>query len=192
MILPLALLPLLAAVLCACGVSTQSRPVPLPLRTPASGAALPTAGTSAQTLYFVRDTRLEAVHRTGAPGGLPATLDLLAGGPTAKEAQGGLRTALAPQQLTVLGLDPIDRTLTLGVTRQFTAVTGGNQLLAVAQVVWTATRFPGVRRVRFLNQNAVLEVPTDHGLTDQPVAPGDYGSLAPTAAPSAASPGPGG
>jgi spore germination protein GerM len=67
----------------------------------------------------------------------------------------------------------------VAVTREFTGLGGGNQQLAVAQIVWTVTEFPGVQQVRFSIDGQPLEVPTDEGLTDQPVDRDDYRSVAP-------------
>lgn len=72
--------------------------------------------------------------------------------------------------------------LTVGVTPAFTDVAGADQLRSFAQVVWTATGIEGVDAVRFGTADGPLEVPTDAGLTDDPVDRADYGSLAPDGA----------
>jgi hypothetical protein len=66
---------------------------------------------------------------------------------------------------------------------EFTALTGRRQLLAAAQVVWTATAAPGVERVRLVLDGRPLSTPTDRGLTRSAVDRDDYRSVSPTAAP---------
>ena len=71
---------------------------------------------------------------------------------------------------------------------------GGNQLLATAQVVFTVTEVPGVEAVRITADGSPVEVPTDDGLTAEPVSREDYASVATPVSspvPSAPSPSPG-
>lgn len=166
--------------LAACGVPTQARPEVLRVEAPAStpaGAASPEG--QQLELWFARGRQLEAVARTVGPADLHTALDLLVAGPTTAEADAGLRTALAPQTLRYREPGDGDRTVTVVVTREFTGLGGGNQQLAVAQVVWTVTQFPGAEQVRFTVGEGPLEVPTDDGLTDRPVGRDDYRSVAP-------------
>jgi hypothetical protein len=65
------------------------------------------------------------------------------------------------------------------VTRGFISIGGGNQLLAVAQVLWTLTEFPGIDGVLFVLDGPLVAVPTDDGLTDRPVDRADYAAVAP-------------
>lgn len=176
------------ALLCACGVSTQRSPEAISVPSRDLGApSAPTTGPVLDTVFFVRGTRLVAAQRrTSTAGDLREVLELLSNGPSAGEAHDGLRTALAPQPITVR--EARAGTLTLGVTRQFTGVVGGNQLLAVAQVVWTVTQFGDVDRVRFVTDGEALEVPTDRGLSTSPVDRSDYRSVAPPFAPPTGTP----
>ncbi len=70
----------------------------------------------------------------------------------------------------------------VGAARDRDDVAGADQLRAVAQVVWTATGFEEVDAVRFATAEGPLVVPTDAGLTDDPVDRADYASLAPDGA----------
>jgi hypothetical protein len=185
------LLALLAAALCGCGVSPQPGPEAISLPSHrAAGSTVPSSGSVLDTVFLVHGGRLQAVQRrTATPGDLRQVLGLLASGPSRAEARDGLRTALAPQPLSVL--DVSDRgVLTLGVTRQFTGVVGGDQLLALAQVVWTVSQFPWVDRVRFVTGGQSLEVPTDHGLVQRAVTRDDYRTVAPPAGPASSTPAP--
>jgi spore germination protein GerM len=72
-----------------------------------------------------------------------------------------------------------DGVATVSVTPGFPGLSGGNQLLAVAQVVWTLTELPTVTAVRFSVDGTPVEIPTDDGLTDRPVDRDDYRSVKP-------------
>jgi hypothetical protein len=172
---------LLLLVVCACGVSEQDRPEPVevPAAPPARAGSASANGGAEVAVFFIRGARLEEVPRSAPRSDIPTALDLLVGGPTRAEVLGGLRTALAPQPLEPRVAAPLSQVVTVDVTRDFTDVAGGNQLRAVAQVVWTATQFPEVQLVRFTAEGEELEVPTDQGLTDRPVSRSDYGSVAP-------------
>jgi spore germination protein GerM len=165
--------------LAGCGVGAQSAPeeisIPRPTTSP-SGAPGDAAGDRV-TVWFVRGSRLEAAERPVEDPGVDAALDALAAGPTRAEVVGGLRTALSPQSLTPGRPVTADSVVTVGVSREFTEVAGGNQLLAVAQVVFTVTEVPGVEAVRITTAGSPVEVPTDEGLTDEPVGRGDYASV---------------
>jgi hypothetical protein len=178
-----AVLAAAALVLCGCGVSTQDRPEALVLsETPsASPAADVGSGSVEVQVYFVRGTRLEPVTRSATAADLQATLGVLVAGPDRREVFSGLRTAVAPQTETTLS--PVSEgTVQLDLPRELTGLTGGNQLLAFAQLVWTLTEVPGVRAVRFSSAGAPVEVPTDTGLAAGLVDRDDYASVAPRAA----------
>ncbi|MGY2085732.1 GerMN domain-containing protein [Blastococcus sp. SYSU DS0539] len=183
------LVPLLCAlaVLAGCGVEPQDRPQVLTIPVPEISEAgeRPEANGPAVTVYFVRGAVLAPVERATAVADAPSALGRLASGPTRVEVIGGLRTALAPQTLRVDEGVPGGIT-SVSVTREFTGITGGNQLLAVAQVVWTLTDLPDTTQVRFLLDGVPVEVPTDGGLTEQPVDRDDFRSVAPTADPTPA------
>ena len=175
----LALLGILT-VLTGCGVEPQAAPQPLTIPAPQPtepGVESDDEGPEL-IVFFVRGTDLEPVERAADVVSASAALAALAAGPTRAEVIGGLRTALAPQQLRVDEGLPGGITA-VAVTREFTGITGGNQLLAVAQVVWTLTDLPGTHRVRFIVDGVPVEVPTDSGLTDAPVSRENFRSVAP-------------
>ncbi|MGY1634640.1 phospholipase D-like domain-containing protein [Geodermatophilus sp. SYSU D01186] len=172
---------LVVALITACGV---------PAGGPVQEIAVPTVGTSPAApgtmegrreimVYFVRGIRLEAVPRQVVERRPQTSLELLLAGPTRAEAVSELRTALSPQDLAVRSGPEGTGTARIVVGGEFTSIDGGNQLLAVAQVVWTVTQFPEVDRVCFSLGGALVEVPTDTGLSAEPVDRGDYVSVAP-------------
>lgn len=163
-----------------CGVAPEDRPEPLTVSAPP--AAEPSGQPQPQglevTVYFVRGADLAPVVRPTTGPDAAAAREQLAAGPSRPEVLSGLRTALPPQSIAVVEGQPEGPTA-VAVTRDFTGVTGGNQLLAVAQVVWTLTELPGTTQVQFLVDGEPVEVPTDEGLTDEPVDRSDYLSVAP-------------
>ncbi len=176
-----ALALLAAAVLVVgCGVRPMDQPEPVTTAAPAptrEGSDSRPAGPRL-TVFFVRGADLAPVERRTRATTTAAALDQLVEGPTRAEVGTGIRTALAPE---VVGVDEVlpDGLATVSVTRGFTGITGGNQLLAVAQIVWTLTDLPTVTTVRFVVDGTPVEVPTDGGLTDRAVGRDDYRSVAP-------------
>ena len=177
-----------ALLLTGCGVRAQDRPEPVPTAAAPSsddGGGSPAAGPRL-TVFFIRGAELAPVERRTASTTTAAALDQLVEGPTRAEVRTGIRTALPPE---VVGVDEVlpDGLATVSVTRGFTGISGGNQQLAVAQIVWTLTDLTTVSTVRFAVEGAPVEVPTDAGLTDRPVGRDDYRSVAPAETPSAPS-----
>ncbi|MFG1954126.1 Gmad2 immunoglobulin-like domain-containing protein [Micromonospora sp. NPDC048830] len=153
------------------GASPQTHPTsPSPSRRPPSVS--PTApetnpsGSITVQLWFVRYGKLAPTRRT-----LPATLATsrlalteLAGGPTRVEAATGLAT-LVPAGNQVVHIAA--GVATLAPSAGFDAGDAAQVRLRRAQVVWTLTQFPTVRRVAF--------GPTDTA----PTGRGDYADLLP-------------
>lgn len=174
-------LVLLAVVLTACGVEPQDRPeaIAVPAEPSSSGGTAPGTGGVEVTVYFVRGTRLDTVERRAPDDSAASALELVAAGPSRAEVLSGLRTALGPQLVSVDDPGLAGGTAELILSPEFAGVSGGNQLLAVAQVVFTVTERPGVTQVHFSSAGAPVEVPTDAGLTDAPVGRADYRSVTP-------------
>lgn len=174
---------LVLAVLTGC-TAPAGRPVQEPA-VPSAVQGPPSAGPRPAwrdvTVYFVHGARLAAVSRRVAEWRPQTSVDVLLAGPTRAEVASGLRTSLVPQDMTVTTAPDGDRTAVIAVGREFTGIQGADQLLAVAQVVWTVTQFPEVDQVWVSLDGTRLEVPTDEGLTDRPVDRFDYTSVAPRA-----------
>ena len=177
----LAVVLLVALLTAGCGVPVQDRSerVDVPMGTTTSTGPPARSGGADVEVYFIRGTLLEPVRRSPDRPDPQGALDELVAGPTRTEVIEGLRTAVIPQPLVAAVADAGARVVTVDVTREFTDVTGGNQIRAVAQVVWTVTQFPDTPLVRFRAEGDLIEVPTDEGLTDQPVSRTDYRSVAP-------------
>ena len=167
-------------VLAGCGLDAQPGPEPVSVprpSTPEPGATGAPDGPRV-AVWFVRGSRLEAAERPVERPAVDTALAALVAGPTRGEVVDGLRTALSPQSLTPDRPVATDAVVTIGVSREFTEVAGGNQLLATAQVVFTVTELPGVEAVRITADGSPVEVPTDEGLSAEPVSREDYASVA--------------
>lgn len=175
------LVAVLLGALAGCGVRAQDRgePAPLPEALPAPPRPPGSGGGEDLVVYLVSGASLSPVRRAAPERRPQDAVDQLLAGPTRSEVVSGLRTALSPQHLSVLTGPDHGGTVTVTVTRGFTGIGGGNQLLAVAQVVWTVTQFPRVDDVLFVFEGSLVAVPTDEGLTDRPVDRADYASVAP-------------
>jgi spore germination protein GerM len=163
-----------------CGIEPQSTPEDISVAPVPTASARPDDEFSAARiqLWFLRGERLAVVVR-GAPNEDPAVaLEMLAAGPDRDEIGAGLTTAVTGDPPTVADDDADDGVLTLEVAPEFVAVPD-DQRRAIAQVVFTVTGLPDVEFVRFTIDDDPLEVPTDEGLSDQPVDRSDFDSMAP-------------
>jgi spore germination protein GerM len=117
------------------------------------------------------------VARLAPSGALSSRLDVLAEGPTPAEASSGLRSAL-PGPEAVTSVDLSGGVARVDLSRDFTELSGSDQLLAIAQMVFTLTERADVARVGFTLDGEPVQVPRGDGtLTSDPVARADYGDL---------------
>jgi hypothetical protein len=176
---------LVAVTAVACGVSAGA-PETLPggVVTPAvppsppeAAAPGPSASLRPVRIFLVTGSQLIDVPRSTSAPGLEGTLKVLLEGPTAAEIAAGIRSAIAPgTQLRSARLEAGGAVVDL--SRTFVDLGGEEQILAVAQLVLTATAVPGVDRVRFALDGAELEVPgADGTLVRGPLTAGDYAPL---------------
>lgn len=137
---------------------------------------------TAVSIYLVRGDALVHVTRDlPSPVSPESVLDSLLDDVTEPEERAGLRTAIP------LGTDAIAITrdgpvLTVDLSREFAAVGGEEEILAVAQIVLTATSMDGIEMVAFALDGVPTDVPQAGGaLSDDPVTASDYESLVATA-----------
>ena len=173
----------------ACGIPTDPSAEPLaggvvvPAVDPASPAPSGAVGerpgepTAETQIFLVKADRITAVARTPSVPGVGSSLEVLLEGPTEVELAGGLRTAIAPG--TRLRSARVEGgTALIDLTSSFVEVGGQEQILAVAQFVFTATAVPGVNEVRFALAGQGVEVPRADGtLTPGPLTRADFVSL---------------
>lgn len=135
---------------------------------------------SAITVYLLVGERLAGVRRERpAPPGPGTALQALLQGPTQEEGASGLRSAIgADAGVTLTGIDAGRATVELG--RLLSTTTASDQVLAIAQIVYTLTALPTVEGVAFTIDRMAVEVPRgDRTLTAGPLSRADFPSLAP-------------
>jgi hypothetical protein len=115
------------------------------------GSARPRVAPLGVAVYFVRAEHVAPLRRFVPRTGViaAATVRALLAGPTVKERRAGYTTAV-PSSTGLRTLALSQGVLTVDLTRRFES--GGGSLsmqLRVAQIVYTATQFPSVQRVRF-------------------------------------------
>lgn len=177
--LALALL-LAASVPAGCGIPDDGQPTLLPggVVEPALAPSEPVQSPLAEVpVFLVRAERLVPVVRRAAPGDVTGVLARLLAGPRQEEFAAGIRTAISPEtELRSAGLS--GDTATVDLTAAFVEVGGEEQILAVAQIVLTASSVPGVAQVRLLLAGQAVEIPRADGtLTSATLRPADYEAL---------------
>jgi spore germination protein GerM len=183
-----------ALALTACGVPTDDTPQALSQRdvpfnllasdVVTTSTTFSSSPTALATIYLVvkegdRD-RLQAVDRlVPTPTTVEKVVRKLLGGPSDTEARRGLRTAIS-SGTTILSAPVASAIATIdlsGVAR------GSNeeQIIAVAQMVFSATSLPGVVGVRFTLEGRPIEVPAGDGsLTQAPLGRANFASYGPS------------
>lgn len=182
----------LAAVLvAACGVPTEQSPqalpaknVPFQLLAPTAEATSttvpsPSKATTRLSIYLAdADGKLVPVRRqVEAPATITKSVGTLLRGPTAEEAD-RWHTAITSDTKLLHADPPIDGLVTLDLSRHMLDITGRQQILALAQVVYTATSLADVDRVLFRFDGTAKEVPNGDGkLTASPLGRLSYRGL---------------
>jgi spore germination protein GerM len=180
----------LVAMVVACGIGAEQRAttveaehVPFELLDPDATtpqASQPVNMATIEVFLIAPDgRRLVPVRRDAGDRTLDSVISTLAEGPTPAEAEAELRTALPAADMIVQssvsgGVAAID------LRSSFRDLSSRNQLLAIAQLVYTATAQPGIGRVGFTIEGVTIEVPRGDGsLVGGSVSRESYASLAP-------------
>jgi hypothetical protein len=171
---------LIVATATACGIPQDGAPrvVPGGVVHPAlaAGEGEPRLGDSVR-IFLVRAEQVVEVRRAALRGSLVERLNLLLEGPTQAEFGAGTRTAISPQTALRSARTEGD-TAIVDLSGALVEVGGQEQILAVAQIVLTATAVPGVGQVRFLLEGQAVEIPRADGtLTAETLRATDYQSL---------------
>lgn len=178
---PLALaLAVVASAAGACGIPDDRQPTLLPggVVEPALAPSEPAQSPLAEVpVFLVQAEHLVPVVRRAAAGDLTGVLGRLLAGPREEEFAAGIRTAISPET----GLRSArlrGDTATVDLTAALVEVGGEEQILAVAQIVLTATALPGVDGVRLLLEGQAVEIPRADGtLTSDTLRAQDYEAL---------------
>jgi len=150
------------------------------------GSAAPTAPPQTQgprtLVYFVAHDRLVSVPRRVVGENIPAeAARALIAGPTSAESAAGISSDV-PTQTHLVSLDVSHSVATADVSSDFGAVGGSDQVLAIAQFVYTLTASQFIDSVRFAIGGKPIEVPDASGsLSSAPRTRVDYKPVAPHA-----------
>jgi spore germination protein GerM len=172
----------------ACGVPTHDaahevdpKEVPFQLLDERAGPPVQNPfGAEEKIIYFARDRRLVPTGRKLPPDApLSRILDALGRGPNRNEVDAGLRSTL-PDESRFPGVSVSRGTATVDLGPRFTALSGEDQVIALAQLVYTITGQPGIGLVRFTLDGRPTEVPRANGeLTAAPVSRDDFAGVGP-------------
>ncbi|HEX2851218.1 MAG TPA: GerMN domain-containing protein [Acidimicrobiales bacterium] len=174
-----ALLVLLAV--SACGIAAERSPTRLP------DAGLPSTSGSTTTsvqppvdsldIYLVRDGRLVDRTRTAKHQSVEDAVTTLLDGPSSGDDAAGLRSAIA-EGTRLLGASTHEGVAAINLSQEFAGVSGDEQVLAVAQLVYTVTSVPGISSVNVAVEGHDIEVPGGDGsLLNRPATRSDYAAL---------------
>jgi len=184
----------------SCGVPTSAAPKSIPsaqvpdhLLSPsgplgATATTVPIAEPVTVTIYLVApDQRLQAATRSVASPPLLSSLEALLAAPSTAESRAGLSTALTAQ-VRVISTTLRGHVAVVNFNSAFSQIANAEQLLAVAQVVYTATAISGVSSVQFQINGKATDVPTDANgaQVQRPVGRAEYAAEAPSTAASGA------
>jgi spore germination protein GerM len=142
----------------------------------ASTTTLPELAQAPVTIWLATDAAIVPVHRSVASPASPRrVLESVETGPTEGEAALGLRS-LVPAP--VVQRDVVGAVVTVELATTFTTTSPHDQLLGLAQIVYSLTELDQVRSVRFVVSGESVEVPTSDGsLSDGPVGRPAFASL---------------
>lgn len=191
--LRLVLLVVLAIVVGGCGVQADPAPrslsaddVPYGLLEEAPPTTVtptaPAVPTAPVFVYFVKGERMfPVVRQVNADPSVAKALTALLFGPQEDEAAEGVRSAISPTAaIQARAIDPA--TYLVDLSTEFAQGSVSEQVLGLAQVVWTATAIPGVTGVQFTLNGAPIQVPTPSGSTGDPVGREAFAEVAPVPA----------
>jgi len=167
---------------------------PPPTTVPATTTTAPVVETTTSTisstipvevvrLFFVAGAQIVPIDRLLlSPAAAPQVLAALSEGTPEGDAAAGLRSALPIGFVAEVSVERGIATVVLPATF-ITDIPGGDQRLAVAQLVLPLTRQSGVGQVRFTSNNEPQSVPRGRGDLSAPgatVACDDYANLLPS------------
>ncbi len=184
-----------------CGVVAAGGPRPIPraqvpfhllTKTPPTTTTTTALADVPVTVYFVaptQETLVTAARAVPTDNTLRTVLHALFAGPTTVERTRGVRTAIG-SDVRLLKVRPErpgpgTTAVTLDFNQAFGQISGTQQVLAVAQVVYTTTAYLGTGiGVQFEIDGVATDVPTATGAqVAGPVHRTRYAPLAPSAAP---------
>lgn len=180
-----ALLGALAVVAAACGIPAEPdanriepSDVPFGLLKEETTTTVVPEGEPTSIFLLTRD-RLIAVDRSvPADADLADLLERVVAGPTKEERSLGITSAVPVG--TVATVDASRGVATVDLNASFSDIRSSDQLLALAQIVYTLTDQPGIGGVSFRLEGEPVKVPLAGGtLREGPLSRDDFAALAP-------------
>lgn len=171
---------LLSVALAACGIPIDSEPESLVLEIedpPPVNEPL-VEDLAAVSMYLVREEGLVHITRDlPASASIEDVVDSLLGGVSLPEERANLGTSI-PAGTKLLEVEQVDSLLHIDLSGEFASVGGEEEILAVAQIVLTATASDSVDMVAFRLGGVPTDVPVASGaLSVEPVSAQDYQEL---------------
>ncbi|MCU1352875.1 MAG: hypothetical protein JWM05_2084 [Acidimicrobiales bacterium] len=169
-----------AALLTGCGIPRDRAPHEISdkavqdLVSPSTGPTTTAAnGAARQSVYFLRDGRLEEVRiRVDNVPTAEQALALLLAGPSDAQASQGF-TSTIPPGTELLGVTLKAGVLRVNLSSEMNGVGGRGAKSAYAQLVFTSLSFRDVAKVRFFIDGKAVEASTDDGAIAE-VGPSNY------------------
>lgn len=172
-------------VVAACGIPSESEAnrispddVPFGLLDEETTTTAVAEGRS-EDIYLLAKDRLIAVERSiPEDGGLTALLQRVVDGPSKEERSLGITSAVPVG--TVASVGSSRGVATVDLNAAFGDIRSSEQLLALAQIVYTLTGQPGIGGVAFTLEGEPVKVPLAGGqLRQGPLSRDDFSALAP-------------
>jgi spore germination protein GerM len=183
----------LAGTLSGCGVPTDAAPRALPAGAVSADLLASDSVTTSTTVPVGTSTRIriylvggggdtERLVASERPVQSPATveraLSALVSGPNREESARGLRSAIRPG--TIVNSARVESNIAIVDLVNSAIAANADLILALAQIVYSATELPGVNAVRFTIDGLRAEVPTGSGIqSTTPVGRAAYATYAP-------------
>jgi spore germination protein GerM len=173
------------ALFAGCAIQSDASPRDIPVADRSLSADVPAEGGEAAgstRVFLVGESddsaaRLRSVLRSVQPTPMAVMRELLKG-PNATEAERGITSAL-PRDLVLLSARAGAGVMTVDVSAQLLDVPAAQLLLAIAQIVFTASELDGVREVRIRVDGTNRPWPDGEGeLQTAPLTVYDYPGLA--------------
>jgi spore germination protein GerM len=175
-----------ASTLAGCGVPTDSSPqdvasddLPAALRNvPATSTTVEPGPRDLAIVYWIRGEKLvRSVAPVTEPATVRSVLDVLQQGPVPGQAKAGDRSALDGTSL-IRRVSIAGRMAVIDLAPSFANLLPSDQVLALAQLVLTATERPEISDVRLTVGGEVTQLPrADGSLTTAPLEAADYRAL---------------
>ena len=180
---PIVMLLAASCIAAACGIPSDGTAHPLPAGAipsvipPTTAATIPASPGSEGGVIFLSDgDQLVAVATLDPVTSPTAALTDLLQWP--QRASGRYRSAINERTRLLAPVYVEGGVAIVSLSAEFVDVAARQELIAVAQVVFTATAVAGVRAVRFVVDGNALEVPRGDGrLVTRPVGRDDYPRL---------------